>query len=57
MSMFNEALRSYIFSEWIITECVVSVSVSRYRLRSISFCLDLDLTYVTTVSVYTDFQK
>ena len=37
------------FSEWIINECVVSVSVSRYPIRSIFFCVDLDLTYVTTL--------
>ena len=39
------------FSEWIINECIVSVcvTVSRYRIRSISLCLDLDLTYVTTL--------
>ena len=37
------------FSEWIINGCVVSVSVSRYRIRSSSFCLDLDLAYVTTL--------
>ena len=45
------------FSEWIINECVVSVSVSRYHIRSISFCLDLDLTYVTTLIFKNNIQS
>ena len=53
MSMFNEGLWSYFFSEWIINECVVSVSVSRYRIRSISFWPRSR----SNVLYYTDFQK
>ena len=60
LNFFNEYLKCQclmkvfgrkFFSEWIINECVVSISVtvSRYRIRSISFCLDVDLTYVTTL--------
>ena len=41
------------FNEWIINECVVSVSVSRHRIRSISFWPRSR----SNVRYNTDFQK